>query len=71
MTLIQKLRRFYKANQRELEDAGVDGYLLDAIADAEHAEITNIETLIEENIIKPFSPQREWGVFNKTQLGVK
>ena len=69
MTLIQKLRRFYKANQRELEDAGVDGYLLDAISDTEHADTVQAEDQAE--YARPFCPQREWGVFNKTQLGVK
>lgn len=66
MTLIQKLRRFYKANQLDLEDAGVDGYLLDAIADTEYADQKE-----QEEYARPFCPQREWGVFNKTQLGVK
>ena len=66
MTLLQKLRRFYKANQRELEDAGVDGYLLDAIADTEYADEKE-----QEEYRVPFCPQREWGVFNKKQLGLK
>ena len=69
--IIQKLKTFYEANKLALQDAEVEGYLLDAIADAEYAQIVLQEEMFNDGIMQPFNPQAEWGVFNKRMTGVK
>ena len=64
--IIAKLEDFYQKNRTELSDAGVAGYILDAISDAKYEQ-----DLYVESTAVPFDPQAEWGTLSKFIQGVK